>query len=50
MNSDRNAAVIEMAAQTPAPSLAEVGEAFGVTREGVRLILIRAGVARPRHH
>jgi len=45
----RNAAIVEMAAQSPAPGLADIGREFGITYERVRQILKRQGFKKVPH-
>ena len=44
---DRNASVLAMARQVPPPPVAVIGQEFGITKERVRQIFARAGVAKP---
>ena len=44
---ERNAQIVAMARQEPVPTLQEIGDKFGLTRERVRRILAKRNVTKP---
>ena len=44
---ERNAQIVAMARQEPVPTLQEIGDKFGISREWVRQILVKHNVTKP---